>query len=60
LSTWDDHRAPAWDKPIKPGANVGRAKTTLFFAKVSGVIKFVDKGSGGRFCAGGARGSREA
>jgi large subunit ribosomal protein L27 len=35
--------------PIKPGANVGRGKDDTLFAKVSGVIKFVDKGSGGRF-----------
>ncbi len=35
--------------PIKPGLNVGRGKDDTLFAKVSGVIKFVDKGSGGRF-----------
>ena len=34
---------------IKPGANVGRGKDDTLFAKVSGVIKFVDKGTGGRF-----------
>jgi large subunit ribosomal protein L27 len=34
---------------IKPGANVGRGKDDTLFAKVSGKIKFVDKGSGGRF-----------
>ena len=34
---------------VKPGLNVGRGKDDTLFAKVSGVIKFVDKGSGGRF-----------
>lgn len=34
---------------IKPGANVGRGKDDTLFAKVSGVIKFIDKGTGGRF-----------
>ncbi|HEV3036655.1 MAG TPA: 50S ribosomal protein L27 [Candidatus Angelobacter sp.] len=35
--------------PIKPGPNVGRGKDDTLFAKVTGVIKFVDKGSSGRF-----------
>jgi large subunit ribosomal protein L27 len=34
---------------IKPGANVGRGKDDTLFAKVTGTIKFVDKGSGGRY-----------
>jgi large subunit ribosomal protein L27 len=34
---------------IKPGANVGRGKDDTLFAKVSGVIKFVDRGHGGRY-----------
>jgi len=34
---------------IKPGANVGRGKDDTLFAKVSGVIKFVDKGNSGRY-----------
>jgi large subunit ribosomal protein L27 len=34
---------------IKPGANVGRGKDDTLFAKVSGVIKFVDRGTGGRY-----------
>ena len=34
---------------IKPGLNVGRGKDDTLFAKVTGVIKFVDKGSMGRF-----------
>ena len=34
---------------IKPGINVGRGKDDTLFAKVTGVIQFVDKGAGGRF-----------
>ena len=34
---------------IKPGANVGRGKDDTLFAKISGVIKFVDRGAGGRY-----------
>lgn len=34
---------------IKPGENVGRGKDDTLFAKVSGVIKFVDRGKTGRF-----------
>jgi large subunit ribosomal protein L27 len=34
---------------IKPGPNVGRGKDDTLFAKVSGRIKFVDKGTGGRY-----------
>jgi len=34
---------------IKPGLNVGRGKDDTLFAKVTGVIKFVDKGQQGRF-----------
>jgi len=34
---------------IKPGANVGRGKDDTLFAKVSGIIKFVNKGTGGRY-----------
>jgi len=34
---------------IKPGLNVGRGKDDTLFAKVTGVIKFVDKGTMGRF-----------
>ena len=33
---------------IKPGANVGRGKDDTLFAKVTGTIKFVDKGGSGR------------
>jgi large subunit ribosomal protein L27 len=35
--------------PIKPGTNVGRGKDDTLFAKVSGVIKFVDRGNSGRY-----------
>ena len=34
---------------IKPGRNVGRGKDDTLFAKISGVVKFVDKGSSGKF-----------
>ena len=34
---------------IKPGLNVGRGKDDTLFAKITGVIKFVDKGSMGKF-----------
>ena len=34
---------------IKPGLNVGRGKDDTLFAKVTGTIKFVDKGGSGRF-----------
>jgi len=35
--------------PLKPGANVGRAKDDSLFAKVSGTVSFHDKGRLGRF-----------
>ena len=34
---------------IKPGLNVGRGKDDTLFAKITGVIKFVDKGRMGKF-----------
>ena len=34
---------------IKPGLNVGRGKDDTLFAKITGVIKFVDNGGMGRF-----------
>ena len=34
---------------IKPGRNVGRGKDDTLFAKVTGVVRFEDKGSMGRF-----------
>ena len=33
----------------KPGLNVGRGKDDTLFAKVTGTIKFVDKGGSGRY-----------
>lgn len=35
--------------PLKPGNNVGRGSDDTLFAKVSGVVKFQDKGQKGRF-----------
>jgi large subunit ribosomal protein L27 len=34
---------------LKPGKNVGRGKDDTLFAKVDGVIRFVDRGNLGRF-----------
>ena len=34
---------------LKPGDNVGRGKDDTLFAKVSGVVKFQDRGQHGRF-----------
>jgi large subunit ribosomal protein L27 len=36
---------------IKPGENVGRGSDDTLFAKVTGVIKFIDRGKTGRFVA---------
>ena len=35
--------------PLKAGLNVGRGKDDTLFAKVSGIVKFQDKGTKGRF-----------
>jgi large subunit ribosomal protein L27 len=35
--------------PLKPGLNVGRGKDDTLYAKVSGIVKFQDKGQHGRF-----------
>jgi large subunit ribosomal protein L27 len=35
--------------PHKPGLNVGRGSDDTLYAKVSGVVKFQDKGKQGRF-----------
>ncbi len=35
--------------PIKPGANVGRGKDDTLFAKITGVVKYQDKGRLGKF-----------
>ena len=37
--------------PLKPGANVGRGKDDTLFAKISGVVRFQDRGQFGRFVA---------
>ena len=34
---------------VKPGLNVGRGKDDTLFAKISGRIKFMDRGSMGKF-----------
>ena len=34
---------------LKPGKNVGRGKDDTLFAKIDGVIRFVDRGNLGRF-----------
>jgi large subunit ribosomal protein L27 len=34
---------------LKPGKNVGRGKDDTLFAKVDGIIRFVDRGNLGRF-----------
>jgi len=36
---------------LKPGANVGRGKDDTLFAKVSGTVRFQDRGQHGRFVA---------
>jgi large subunit ribosomal protein L27 len=35
--------------PLKAGLNVGRGSDDTLFAKVSGIVKFQDKGQKGRF-----------
>ena len=37
--------------PIKPGQNVGRGKDDTLFAKVTGIVRFLDKGRLGKFVA---------
>lgn len=34
---------------LKPGENVGRGKDDTLYAKVSGIVRFEDKGRSGRF-----------
>ncbi|MBN1940451.1 MAG: 50S ribosomal protein L27 [Candidatus Aminicenantes bacterium] len=34
--------------PFKPGANVGRGQDDTLFAKISGVVRFTDKGERGK------------
>lgn len=35
--------------PIKPGVNVGRGRDDTLFAKISGIVRFEDKGRMGKF-----------
>ncbi len=35
--------------PLKAGKNVGRGSDDTLFAKISGVVKFQDRGAAGRF-----------
>lgn len=35
--------------PFKPGQNVGRGQDDTLFAKISGVVRFEDKGKRGKF-----------
>lgn len=35
--------------PLKPGKNVGRGSDDTLYAKVSGIVKFQNKGQLGRF-----------
>ena len=37
--------------PLKAGENVGRGKDDTLFAKISGVVRFQDRGQRGRFVA---------
>ena len=37
--------------PFKPGANVGRGSDDTLFAKVSGIVRFIDRGRSGKFVA---------
>ena len=34
---------------VKPGMNVGRGKDDTLFAKITGVVKFIDRGGMGKF-----------
>ncbi len=36
---------------LKPGVNVGRGSDDTLFAKIDGLVKFVDRGRTGRFVA---------
>ena len=35
--------------PFKPGENVGRGKDDTLFAKITGVVRFADRGRSGKF-----------
>ncbi len=34
---------------LKPGKNVGRGKDDTLFAKIDGIVRFIDRGNMGRF-----------
>jgi large subunit ribosomal protein L27 len=34
--------------PVKPGLNVGRGKDDTLFARIKGIVQFVDKGRKGK------------
>jgi large subunit ribosomal protein L27 len=34
--------------PIKPGLNVGRGQDDTLFARITGIVRFDDKGKGGK------------
>ena len=36
---------------LKPGLNVGRGSDDTLFAKITGHVKFIDRGKSGRFVA---------
>jgi large subunit ribosomal protein L27 len=36
---------------LKPGLNVGRGSDDTLFAKITGTVKFINKGQNGRFVA---------
>lgn len=35
--------------PFKPGPNVGRGKDDTLFARITGIVRFEDKGGRGKF-----------
>ena len=37
--------------PFKPGENVGRGSDDTLFAKVDGIVRFINKGRSGKFVA---------
>jgi large subunit ribosomal protein L27 len=35
--------------PVKPGFNVGRGKDDTLYARIQGIVRYVDRGSRGKF-----------
>ncbi len=35
--------------PLKPGANVGRGKDDTLYARLAGIVAYVDRGRAGKF-----------